>query len=89
MVYTIVSLIPWRFWNKEHADDQKNTRNKLHSERQDPLRGGVSHIPLHSITDPEANACSSLHTDLIDSDKSTSDGRRRKFSNVKRNNTTG
>jgi hypothetical protein len=44
---------------------------------------------LNAIADPETDAGTGLYTDLIDTDKSTSDGWRRKLGDIEGNESTG
>jgi hypothetical protein len=80
--------IPGRLWHKQHANDEEHAWDKLHGERCDPLVRVAGHVSLNAITDPEAYTCSSLHANLIDADKSTSDRGRRQFGDIERDNST-
>jgi hypothetical protein len=77
---------PWRLWHKEHADDQEHTWDELHGKGRNPLSGVGFHVSLDAIADPEANACSRLDTDLVDTNEATADRRRGQFSDIERNN---
>lgn len=44
---------------------------------------------MDTIADPETDACTSLYTDLIDANKSTSDGGGRQLGDIERYESTG
>jgi hypothetical protein len=77
-----VEVLPRRLGHKEEAENQKYTGDELHRKGGDPLRGGRLHSLLDAITDPKAQTCSDLHTNLVEANESTSNRRRRYFGDV-------
>jgi hypothetical protein len=53
------------------------------------LRGSLGHVLLDAITDPEADAGTQLHRDLIDSHQSATNGRWAELRAVQRYDAAG
>lgn len=73
---------PWRLWHKEHANDKQASRYQLNGKRRDPLRSIGRHVLTDSIADPEADACSCLNADLVQTNESATNRRRCEFCNI-------
>lgn len=70
------------------TDEKQARRNKLNSEWDHPLASRRCHGLNKPIIDPEAHETTNLPSKLVNTDKSSTDRRRRKFRDVDRDHVT-
>lgn len=74
----------WRLFDEEETDEHETSWDELDGERNKPLLVGWCHGLRNSVVDPEANKSTNLPAKLVETDKATTNRRRRKLGNVDR-----